>query len=114
MKSADPGQHNALHVGFLPVGHKELRGQFGHLAHVIVTLFQAQTRKTQRRLSTASVLFGQVDTKLVKNFPVTALDGAVETAVTVHDDKAKGFVVHEEFVASLPYETCCHRDRGRC
>ena len=42
-----------------------------HLAHVVVPLLHAQARETQRRLTAAAVLLGQVHRELVQDLSIT-------------------------------------------
>jgi len=107
------GQDDTLDVGFAPVGDKELCREFRDLANVVVPLFETQTGEPQGGLSTAAVLLGQIDAEFVENFLGGSLDGSVETSVTVHDDKAKGLVVHEKFIEILRVELVVAEIQGR-
>ena len=46
-------------------GNEMLDGQLGDLSHVVVSLFVTKTGETQGRLSSSSVLLGQVDSEFV-------------------------------------------------
>mmetsp|Transcript_6851 Transcript_6851/g.12224 ORF Transcript_6851/g.12224 Transcript_6851/m.12224 type:complete len:314 (+) Transcript_6851:1921-2862(+) len=97
-------QHQPLNIGPLTVGNKQLRGHLGHFSDVIMPLFQTQTGETQCGLSTPPMLLGKIDREFVQYLPPGALDGTVETSVTVHNDESEGLVVHEEFVEVLGVE----------
>jgi hypothetical protein len=62
-----PRQHEPRHVWPVAARHKDLRGRFRHLAHVVVPLLQAQARKAQRGLAAAAVLLGEFDRKFVQD-----------------------------------------------
>lgn len=90
------GKDQARNVD-LVVGNEMLHCVFGDLSNVVVSLFVSQTRETQRRLSSASVLFRQIDSKFVYNFTSVSSENTEEGAVTIHDDEAKAGVGFEKF-----------------
>ena len=69
-----------------------LNRQFGNLADVVVTLLVTQTRETQGRLSTTSVLLWEIDGKFMDDLASVSGQGPEESAVTVHDDEAEAGV----------------------
>lgn len=97
------GEDEALDVD-LVVRDEVLHGELGHLAHVVVALLHAQTRETQRRLTTAAVLLGQVDRELVDDLARVAGQVAEQGAVAVHDDEAELGVRLEQLGEGLGVE----------
>ena len=53
----------------LVVGDKVLDRVLGHLSDVVVSGLHTQSRESERRLSSSSVLLGEIDSKLVENLP---------------------------------------------
>ena len=97
-------QDDALNVGLLPIGNKQLGGQLGNLADVVVSLLETKTGETQGGLTTTAVLLGQVDGEFVQDFTVGSLDGTIQATITVHHDEPKGLVVNEKLVKVLGME----------
>ena len=81
-----------------------LNGQLSDLADVVVTLFVTETGETKCRLSTTTVLLGEVDSELVDDLSCVAGNGTEKGAVTVHDDEAELGVRLEELLESLSVE----------
>lgn len=73
-----------------------LHSVLSDLADVVVTLLHTETCETQRRLSSATVLLGQVDRELVDYLASVSGEGTEEGTVTVHDDEAEAGVRLEE------------------
>ena len=53
-----------------------------------MSLLHPQTRKAQRRLSTATVLLRQLDCELAQDVSRVAAERAKQTAVAIHHDEA--------------------------
>ena len=66
-----------------------LYGVFGDFPDIVVPLLVTQTRETQCRLTTTSVLLRKVDSELVDHFSRVSSNRSEEGAVTIHDDKAE-------------------------
>jgi len=81
-----------------------LNGEFGDLADVVVSLFVTETGETEGRLTTTSMLLGEIDSELVDDFSRVAGEDTEEGAVTVHDDEAKAGVGFKEFGEGLGVE----------
>ena len=90
-----------------------MRREFRHLAHIVVPFLETEARETQRRLSSAPVLLGQVDGELVQDLLVGALHGAVKRTVTVHDDEPERLVIHEQLIQGLGVELVVAQVEGR-
>jgi hypothetical protein len=81
-------KHEAGNV-HLVVGNEVLDSVLGDLADIVVPLLVAQTRETERGLSTTAVLLREVDGELVNDLTGVTGKGAEESAVAVHDYEAK-------------------------
>lgn len=81
----------------LVVCDKVLNCVFGDFAHVVVAFFVTETGETKSRLTTTSVLLGEVDSKLVDDLSRVASECTEEGAVTIHDDETKLGVGLQEF-----------------
>ena len=87
-------KNQACHVD-LVVGDEMLHCVFGNLSNVVVSLFVSQTRETQRRLSSASVLFWEIDSEFVYDFTSIASENTEKSTITVHDNEAEAGVGFE-------------------
>jgi len=103
LKISAPGKHQPRHIHFIR-GNEVLHGQFCDLAHVVVSLFVAQTGETQGRLTTTTVFLGEVDSELMNNLTSVARDGSEEGTVSIHDDEPKLGVRFEQLLQSLRVE----------
>ena len=63
-----------------------------------MSFFVAETRETERRLTSSTMFLGQIDGEFVDYFAGVSGESAKETAVTVHDDKTETGVILEKFV----------------
>ena len=91
-----PGQHQSLDARLVAGRVDEvLGGQLRAATEEVVALLQTKPSESERGLSAAAVLLGQVDGELEEHVPRTALHGREETAITVHDDEAEGIVLRE-------------------
>ena len=59
-------QDHTADIGFV-IGNEKLDRRFRYFSHIIVTLFHAETRETERRLTTTTVLFGQIHREFVQD-----------------------------------------------
>ena len=73
----------------LVVRNEVLNSKLGDLADVVVALLVTQTRETQRRLTTTTVLLREIDREFVDNFTGIASDGTEQSPVTIHNDEAE-------------------------
>jgi hypothetical protein len=89
-----------------------LHGVLGDLADVVVTLLHTETGETKRRLSSTSVLLGQVDRELVDDLAGVTGEGTEERTVTVHDDETETGVRLEELSKSLGVELVVAKVEG--
>ena len=96
----------------LVVGDEVLNSMFSHLANVVVSLFVTQTRETEGRLSTTSVLLGQVDGEFVDNFASVSGECAEECAVTIHHDEAEFRIRLEQLRQCLCVELVVAKIQG--
>jgi hypothetical protein len=55
-----------------------LDGQLGDFTDIVVSLFVTQTGETQRRLSSSTVLLGEVDSEFVDDFTGVSGEGTEE------------------------------------
>mmetsp|Transcript_10967 Transcript_10967/g.36026 ORF Transcript_10967/g.36026 Transcript_10967/m.36026 type:complete len:331 (+) Transcript_10967:801-1793(+) len=83
---------------------EELRRELCHLADVVVPLFEAQARETQRRLPATTVLLWQVHGKLVQNLARVARERPKQRRVAVHHDETVFVVRLQQLVQSLRVE----------
>ena len=96
-------ENEASHI-HLVISDEVLHGEFGDLADVVVALLVTETRETERGLTTAAVLLGEVDGELVDDLACVARDGAEERAVAVHDNEAELGVRLEQLLKRLGME----------
>ena len=66
-----------------------------------MTLLKTQTSETKCRLTTATVLLGQIDSELVQYSTSISLQGGIQTAVTIHHNKPEDIIVFQQFVQWL-------------
>ncbi len=66
-----------------------LDGELGDLADVVVPFLITETGETQRRLTSSTVLLGEVDGEFMGDLAGVPSEGAEERAVSVHDDEPK-------------------------
>lgn len=85
----------------LIVGDEQLGGKLGDLANVVVTLLQTQTSETQGRLTTTTVLLGQIDQELVQHCAGVAAHNTEKGTVTIHNDEAELVVTLQQLVQRL-------------
>lgn len=97
-------KNQALNI-WLVVSDEVLGCQFADLAHVVVALFLSNTRETKGGLTTTTVLFGKLHVHPLQNLLVVALESSVQDTVTVHNDKAKLFVVIQDLAQWLRVES---------
>ena len=69
-----------------------------------MSFFVAETRETERRLTSSTVFLGEIDGEFVDYFAGVSGESAKETAVTVHDDKTKTGIIFEKFVECFGVE----------
>jgi hypothetical protein len=55
-----------------------LDGQLGDFTDIVVSLFVTQTGETQRRLSSSTVLLGEVDSEFVDDFTGVSCESTEE------------------------------------
>jgi len=103
LKISATGKHQPRHIHFIR-GNEVLHGQFCDLTHVVVSLFVAQTGKTQGRLTTTTVFLGEVNSEFMNNLASVACDGSEEGTVSVHDNEPKLGVRFEQLLQSLRVE----------
>jgi len=84
-----------MHV-WLIVCYKVLGGKFSDFSDVVMSLFFSDSRETQSRLTTASVLFGEHNRQTLKDFLCITLKRCIEHSITVYDNKSELFVVLKE------------------
>ena len=65
------------------VGNEMLNGQLGDFSDVVTTGFLSQTGETQGRLTTTTVLLGEVDGEFVNDFTSVTGQGSEQRAVTI-------------------------------
>lgn len=58
-----------------------LDGQLGDFSHIVVSLFITQTGETERRLSSSTVLLGEVDSEFVNDFTSVSGEGTEELRI---------------------------------
>lgn len=88
----------------LIVGDKELDGELGDLANVIVAFLLSKASETQSRLPTTTMLLGEINLHLVDDVARVAGERAKEGAVAVHDDEAEFCVGLQQFAECLSVE----------
>lgn len=66
-----------------------LDGELGDLADVVVPFLITETGETQCRLTSSTVLLGEVDGEFMGDLAGVPSEGAEECAVSVHDDEPK-------------------------
>lgn len=69
-----------------------------------MSLFFSKTGKSDGRLTSLPVFFGQLDCDLLQNFSVIALEGSVECAITVDNNKTELIVISEEHLEGFSLE----------
>ena len=74
------------------LGDVVLHGKFGDFAHVVVALLFSQTGESKGGLATSAVLLGKVHGELMDHVSGITAKRSEESAVSVHDDKAKFLV----------------------
>lgn len=94
-KISATGNDDTADVGPV-IGDKVLRGKFTTLDNVQMTLFLSETRKTHGRLTTATVLLGQLDWHTLNNLLVISLKCGEHYTSTINDDEAKLVVILQE------------------
>lgn len=103
LKVGRTGEDKALNVD-LVVGDEMHNGVLGHLAHIVVALLGTETGETESRLSSTSVLLGQIDRELLQHFASVSSERSKQSAVSVHDDKPEFGVRLEKFSEGLGVE----------
>ena len=98
-----PSKHQPRHIHFI-CGDEVLHGQFGNLAHIVVSLFVTETGETQSRLATSTMFLGKVDSELVNHLASVARDGSEEGAVSIHDDEPELRIGFEQLLQGLCVE----------
>jgi hypothetical protein len=102
-KISGTGEYNASHVDF--VGSNEvLDRQLCNFADVVVTFFVTETRETERRLTTPTVLLGKINRKLVEDFTCVSRKNAEKGAISVHNNKPEALVGFKQFGKCLGME----------
>ena len=81
-----------------------LNRELGDLADVVVALLVTQTRETQRRLTTTTVLLGKIDGELVDDLARVPRESSKQGTVSVHDDEAESRVGLEQLGKCLGVE----------
>jgi hypothetical protein len=71
------GQNQPGHVDLVG-GDEMLDGQLGDFTDIVVSLFVTQTGETQRRLSSSTVLLGEVDSEFVDDFTGVSCESTEE------------------------------------
>ena len=82
-----------------------LRGQFAAFDDVKMTLLLSETRETNSRLTTATVLLRQLDWHTLNDLLVVALKRCKEHSVTIDNDESKLVIVLEEREQRLRLKT---------
>lgn len=70
--------------------------QFGNLSEPVVTLLFTETGETYGRLTTLSVLLGQLHSDLLEDLSVVALKGSEKSATTIDNDEAELLIICQE------------------
>jgi hypothetical protein len=89
------GEHESSDID-LVVRDEVLHGVLRYFSDIVVSLLVTQTRETEGGLSSTTVLLGKVDSEFVDDIPGVAGEGAEESAVTVHNDKAEPGIRFQE------------------
>mmetsp|Transcript_41110 Transcript_41110/g.98052 ORF Transcript_41110/g.98052 Transcript_41110/m.98052 type:complete len:240 (+) Transcript_41110:743-1462(+) len=89
--------HNeAFDVGSLAIRNEHLRCCLSDFPHIVVSLLQSKAGKTQGRLSSSSMLLGQVHCELVQDLTVIPLHPSKQRAVAIHDQESELVVILHE------------------
>ena len=78
------------------VGNEMLSNHFRALYDVKVALLLAQSGESESRLTTTTVLFGQLHRHTLQDFFIVTLQGREENAITVNDDETKLVVIRKQ------------------
>jgi hypothetical protein len=81
-----------------------LDSHLSDLTDVVVALFVTKTRETKGRLTSTSVLLGQIDSELVDDITGVSRDGTEQGTVTIHDDETELGVGLEQLGKGLGVE----------
>lgn len=88
----------------LVVGDEVLHSELGNLADVVVTLLLTQTGETQSRLTTTTVLLGEIDRELLDDVTSVTAQGTEQSTVTVHHNETKLLIGLQQLGKSLGME----------
>lgn len=83
---------------------EKLSAKLSHLCKVVVPFFQTKTSETQSRLTTTTVLLGELHAEFVDHLSRVAKNCTEKAAVSVHDDESKLLVILEQFGQSFDVE----------
>lgn len=75
------------------VRDKVLNGEFAALDNVQMTLFLSETRETNGRLTTTTVLFRQLDWHALQNFLVISLKCGEHDTSTIENDETELVII---------------------
>ena len=75
------------------VGNEMLSCQLCNLSQIVVTLLLSQARKTQRGLTTLTMLLGQLHSDLLEDLAVVTLDCCVQGTISIDNNETEFLVV---------------------
>lgn len=100
-----PSQNQPLNIRLI-ISNKMLCSQLTNFPNIIVSLLLTNTRKTQSRLTTTTMLLRQLDIHPLQNFLIVSLQSSIKHTVTINNNKPKLLIIVQDFPQRLRVKRC--------